>query len=283
MVERNSSRLIAVLIFVIILAATFGGCKPQSVEPEIPEQIYNFINPIPIPELPDEFKFPVHLGLREKAMEKHALNADTIGWLYVPGTTLDNEVLYYPNKEDKFHYLRKDFYGNYSFAGSYFVDYRSKFDGGRKGMSKNNTIYGHSMTDNPNDTLFSQLKKYKDINYAQNTPYIYFATLEEDIAWEVFAVYVTNVSFFYNTPNPSDEDFKAMVDTAKAKSIYDFGVEVGPDDKILTLSTCLYEHNGVSYGYPNNFRYVVSAKMVPRFEELKESTVVKLNATPMEP
>ena len=42
-------------------------------------------------------------------------------------------------------------------------------------------------------------------------------------------------------------------ETMKKRSIYDFGIDLNKDDKILTLSTC-YNDNGI--------RLVVQAKLV---------------------
>ena len=47
------------------------------------------------------------------------------------------------------------------------------------------------------------------------------------------------------------------------KSLYDYGITVGPGDKILTLSTCT-----VKYGaQDNDHRFVVMARLLPEGAE----------------
>lgn len=277
--KSNGLRVVvSLLVFIVLVSfvAMFLINKKKKQEvPVIPPEPA-FINTLPIEEHSSLTALPLDTGLVEMAHEKYELNDDTIGWLSFPSTSLSDVVMYYPNKDDRFHYLRKDFWGNYNFNGTYFIDYRSKFEGGREGLSFNNVIYGHSMSDNPDGGLFSPLKKLKSYDFAKENPYIYFSTLEEDMAWEIFAVYVTETQFIYNTPNPTLEDATNVIETSKEKSFFDYDVEVTPEDKILTLSTCLYEVNGVKVGYPNDYRYVVMAKLAPEHLRLKEQADVSL-------
>ncbi|MDR2931991.1 MAG: class B sortase, partial [Oscillospiraceae bacterium] len=165
-----------------------------------------FANPLPIPTQAAK-GFVVDTGFLEKAKEKHAINSDTVGWLQIPNTKIDDVIVFYPGDRNSY-YLRRDFNkvpntgplaGQY---GSYFADYRSKFEGGGQGLSRNTVIYGHSMEDNPDGGGFSQLKKYLDEDFARKNPYVYFSTLDEDMAWEVFAVFYTTINFAYNRPDP---------------------------------------------------------------------------------
>ena len=102
-----------------------------------------------------------------------ARNRDTIGWLTIPGTTVDAAVL---QAEDNAYYLRLNEDRRYEVFGCYFMDYEAK-TGGRNELSRNNIIYGHSdLRDNKEGPKFSQLFRYLDSEFLQAHPYIYYAT-----------------------------------------------------------------------------------------------------------
>lgn len=47
-------------------------------------------------------------------------NSDCIGWIYIPGTSVNYPVMHTPANPQK--YLRRDFYDNYSQSGVPFLD-----------------------------------------------------------------------------------------------------------------------------------------------------------------
>lgn len=230
-------------------------------------------------ELPD---FPDH---GEDIAEMKEINDDTRGWLRIPDTTIDDVVLSKIDPSDyNNYYLRRDEYKNYSFEGVYYADCRNQFDGTADGLSQNTTIYGHALdiNDDPDHIRFSQLKKYWDIDFAREHPYIYFSLEEEDLVWEVFASYFTTESHDYINPldGYTEKEVEAFVDELKARSDFDYHVEVGAGDKFLTLSTCVYKLTPGEY--PNKYRYVVTAKLVSDDIYKKEANV-EINANLLEP
>ena len=80
----------------------------------------------------------------------YAENSDTIGWLKIDGTEIDNVVMFAPDEIDK--YLHRDFYGNDSYRGCLFVDEFCDVLN-----SDNLIIYGHNMKDG---SMFGTLDKY---------------------------------------------------------------------------------------------------------------------------
>ena len=44
--------------------------------------------------------------------------------------------------------------------------------------------------------------------------------------------------YYINTEFKSDNEFNDFIKTIKSRTIYNYGVDVSADDKILTLSTC---------------------------------------------
>lgn len=224
--------------------------------------------------------------LSNNVLEKKALNPDTIGWLYVPDTSLNDPILF--NSESNNYYTNRGFDGKYNETGSYFADRRSIFGtGGRDGFGRNTTIYGYSKSDDPDDPMFSQLKKYRDPEFARTHPYIFFSTEKEDIAWEVFAVFDAHVNLPYILSEPSDMSVEDLATVIRLSSIYNYDVDVKPEDRVLTLSTAVYSVDG----HPDlsktelryDYRFAIAAKMVPPDEALKKEAQLDLNPAPVPP
>ena len=221
-------------------------------------------------------------------------NPDTVGWLYMKNTVIDEAVVKVNYNDNNEYYLRRTSLGepstgDYSVGwyGCYFADWRCTV-GARSLLSKNTVIYGHSMTDNVNagedyQKKFTELKRYLDIDFAKNNPYIYFSTPQSDMIWQIFAVFYTKTDFAYNTPDPSNADFLSIITEARKKSIYNYDIDVGISDNILTLSTCCYNYDGKSLGYPNDYRFVVMAKLLPADAALAETVTVEANPSIMKP
>lgn len=236
----------------------------------------------------------VQKRMLQDTIKYYELNKDTVAWLYIPGTTVNESVVRSPEANNDY-YLRRtnlgvESTGKYSegWYGCYYTDYRSIL-GSRYNLSKNLVIYGHSMTDNPDGARFAQLNKFGDIDFCRSHPYIYFSTIESEMVWQVFAVFYCRVQyvnnrldtedpaaiFNYNLPNPSNETFLKIVDEARQRSFFDFDVTVSAGDKILTLSTCTYNVVDV---YPNDYRMVVMARLLPAGAVLSDTVKVTANA-----
>ena len=81
------------------------------------------------------------------------LNKDVIGWIYLPGTSIDEPILKGKNNDT---YLYTDIHKKHNKAGSIFVEEKNKAD-----FSDDNTIiYGHNMKNGSRfHTLKTLLKK----------------------------------------------------------------------------------------------------------------------------
>ena len=92
------------------------------------------------------------------------------------------------------------------------------------------------------------------------------------MVWQVFAVFYTDIKFDYINPNPADATFNSLIKKAQDLSFYDYDVEVTSNDKILTLSTCTYRlADDTKLHYPNDYRYVVMAKLLPADAVLEDT------------
>lgn len=177
-----------------------------------------------------------------------AKNSDTVGWLYVPGTTIDLPVT---QTTDNAYYLKHGLDKQYKWKGNPFLDYRDT------AASKIQIIYGHNMGDGD---LFGQLKKYKDLSFLNKYPLLYFSDGTTDRYFKIFSVFITDLNFDYNEPNFSDDaSYESLVKQMTQRSFYNTNVDLRPSDTLLMLSTCTYEFHEA--------RFVVVARMLRMNEE----------------
>ena len=195
----------------------------------------------------------------------YAANTDTIGYVKIPGTSIDTVVV--QSDEDngltgKYKYLKNDFYGEFTKYGNVFLDYRC----GKYTLSTNTILYGHTTEDG--QQVFYDLEKYEDPEYFKQHPIVEYSTLYNTYRWKIFAVFATTVNasddggyvFDYIYPTMDEEDMRGYLEGVKERELYHTGVEVTPTDKILTLSTCSYLYH--TNGRRITARLVVVARML---------------------
>ena len=179
------------------------------------------------------------------------INSDVIGWIKIDGTNID-----YPVMQNGDFYLHKNIYKNYSSHGTPYLAEHCNLK-----SSDNLIIYGHHMNDN---TMFSQLEKYKNYSFYQNHKYINFYTIENGktigntyeimIAFKTIAYSDAGFRYYSYTDFQNIEDYEEFVDNCRNLEFYNTGVEGTNKDKYITLSTCEYSQK--------NGRMVVVAKEV---------------------
>ena len=213
------------------------------------------------------------------------VNPDTAGWLYLGDTTVDSPVF---QVEDNTYYLKHNNYREEDKNGAIVSDFRNRLTG-RDSQSQNLVIYAHSKDENPDGGVeasrefehFTELKRYQKKDYCLAHPYFLFATGEESMVFEVFAAFHTKTGFVYNIPDPSRSQMEEILAEAKRKSLFDFGVEVTADDRIMTLSTCCRR---IVPTYPNGYRFVVMGRLVEKGRPLEyENRTVTENPTALAP
>lgn len=174
------------------------------------------------------------------------INNETVGWLKVNNTKINYPVTQHSDND---YYLNYSYYKQKNSHGWIFMDYRNNIDI----LDKNTIIYGHR---NSKGLMFGTLKNVLDKSWYtnKNNQIITFNTLNQDIKWQIFSIYtLENTNDYLITNFSSDKAYTNFINKIKGRSIYDFGVEVGVDDNILTLSTC---YNNAKY------RLVVHAKLI---------------------
>lgn len=181
-----------------------------------------------------------------------AENDETIGWLRIDGTDIDNVVMYAPDEPEK--YLHRNFFGAYSARGTLYVaeacDVRT---------SDNVIIYGHHMKDG---SMFGALADYQDEDFWRAHRYVSFDTIYAEQRYEVVAAFYTRIpadgeaGFRYYDYTGADDaaSFAQYVALIEANRCYDTGISLAPGDRLLTLSTCAY--------HTKDGRFVVVAKQI---------------------
>ncbi|MBQ3151377.1 MAG: class B sortase [Clostridia bacterium] len=178
----------------------------------------------------------------------YAANNDTIGWIKIPGTSIDTVVVQNDDdngKTGEYRYLKNDFYGEFTKYGNVFLDFRCN----KYTPSTNTILYGHTTEDG--QQVFLDIEKYEDPEFFKKYPIIEYSTLYNNYKWKVFGIFATTTNasddngyvFDYIYPNMSEADMVGYLEQVDERVMYHTGVDVAPTDKILTLSTCSYNYH----------------------------------------
>ncbi len=107
-----------------------------------------------------------------------AINGEVTAWITVDGTNIDYPVV---QGDTDLDYMNKDVYGNFSLAGSIFMDVRNSAD-----FSDNYTlIYGHNMDEH---LMFGDLTLFKDKTFFGNNTTATLLLPGESRGYQVAAV-----------------------------------------------------------------------------------------------
>lgn len=163
------------------------------------------------------------------------INPEVVGWISIPRSQVNYPVM---QATDNSKYLNTSFFGKRSSTGAVFVDAKNNV----RELDQNVVIYAHNMGSHRTD-MFGELLNYNDQSYYESHRYIQFDTYWEKHGWwEVIAVirHDTRSSRFnyLKLEFESQDEFMEWVAAAQDLSLYDTGVHVGENDKIITLSTC---------------------------------------------
>ncbi|MCI9120320.1 MAG: class B sortase [Oscillibacter sp.] len=158
-----------------------------------------------------------------------AANPDVKGWISIPGTPVSYPVLQAADNE---YYLYRTWQGERNSMGSVFLDSTSSPD-----FSDFSTlVYGHRMR---NGTMFGSLREYRSQDYWQAHPSVYIVCEEGVARYDIYAAFEAEVrSQVYYLNFPEEEDRAAFVSYGLEHSQLDTGLQPGPEDRFLTLSTC---------------------------------------------
>ena len=158
-----------------------------------------------------------------------SMNSECFGWISIAGTNINYPVMHTPSNPQK--YLNKNFYGEYSYSGTPFLDARCSAD------RTNFIIYGHHMN---NGTMFAELCNYTSSSYRDEHKAVALETKGGVSAYTVFAVLKvkSDDEWYRFTSALTEKRYNSLVEYAKEKSIYETGIAPKYGQQILTLSTC---------------------------------------------
>ena len=171
-----------------------------------------------------------------------ATNSETVGYVYIPGTQLDEPVV---QTTDNATYLDKRFDGvNEPLMGTVFMDADNKKD-----FSDRLTwLFGHARGSKVADhRMFKDVNYFSRQEYFDEHPYVVIETPERKYYYEAVAmIIVPEETAFYRTSFDDDADFEKQLttiyDTAQVKKP---NVKVSSKDKYLVLSTCREEDDTI--------------------------------------
>lgn len=167
-----------------------------------------------------------------------ATNSDTIGYIYAPGTMLDEPIV---QTTDNSTYLDKSFEGeNAPYLGTVFMD----TDNNKNFSDKLTWLFGHARGSKVADhRMFNDVNFYDNQEYFDNHKYVVVETPERKLYYEAaFLIIVPETTAFYRTSFDSDEDFKKQLtevsNDARTKNPH---LKIDAKDRYLVLSTCREE------------------------------------------
>lgn len=171
-----------------------------------------------------------------------ATNSETVGYVYIPGTQLDEPVV---QTTDNATYLDKTFEGVHQpLMGAVFMDADNKKD-----FSDRLTwLFGHARGSKvPDHRMFRDVNYFSRQDYFDKHPYVVIETPERKYYYEAVAmIIVPEETAFYRTSFDDDADFEKQLttiyDTAQVKKP---NVKVSSKDKYLVLSTCREEDDTI--------------------------------------
>lgn len=149
-------------------------------------------------------------------------------WLSVPGTGIDYPVVQH---EDNQYYLTHNFHQEEQISGSIFADCTTV------PLAADNTIiYGHNMKDG---SMFAGLKKYKEEAFYKENPVIRLFYRGKWLECPILSCQVRNENDAgaYRA-NLLQEEWASYLKEMQERSVYDTGIVLNGNEKLITLSTC---------------------------------------------
>ena len=218
--------LVFFFMFLLSLIKIISYLKDNKDNKKIQETIINDSITIIEPIEEKEVKYDVDFKfLKEK-------NTDTIAYVKVNNTNIDYIVV---KGNDNSYYLKHNFEKKWNVSGWIFADYHNKFDE----SDKNIIIFGHNTRDG---SMFGTLKNTLNENWYNNDENhkIVLVTKYGTYFYQVLSTYsIKPEDYYINTEFENSDEFDKFVKKLKSRSVYDYGIEVYGEDKILTLSSCI--------------------------------------------
>lgn len=174
------------------------------------------------------------------AVDFHALKEvckDVVAWLYCPDTQINYPVV---QGEDNEYYLHRLISGEYNIGGTLFMDFRNSPDF----SDWNSIIYGHNMK---NGSMFAILPDYMEQEFYEEHPVWYLLTEECTYQIKLAGGYVTPADSDSYVIADSAEERSTLANKAARLSSFRSNVDILENDRLITLSTCVYDYENARY------------------------------------
>ena len=158
------------------------------------------------------------------------LNKDVVGWIKIFDTHISYPVV---QGKDNQEYLNKDVFGEFSFSGSIFLDYRNACDF----TDSYSIIYGHHME---YGAMFGDVVEFKNDDYFQEHKTGALFLLDDTYKITLFACVETQ-EFNNKINNPivqGKDNLDTLLKYIKDEAVQYRDISLNHDDKIIGLSTC---------------------------------------------
>lgn len=234
---RTGTDAYASLAQTAIVPAEPSRTEPEKpVAPTKPEPADMPEEPEPLPEEPEVFAHTVSFQVDFAPLLE--INGDTVAWIRSDTGEIDYPVV---QGADNDYYLNHLFDGTVNKNGTIFVDARNT-----PGFEDSNTIiYGHNML---NGAIFATLPQYSTAGYYEAHPTLELVTPDRGYILEVFSGYtVSSSADVYRMTFSSGIDYADYLVEIRQRSEFESPVEMAVTDKMVTLSTCVYQFSGARY------------------------------------
>lgn len=163
--------------------------------------------------------------------ELKSINSDYKMWIQIENTNINYPVV---QSSDNDYYLKHNFRKESNISGTVFVESANDIDN-----DKNIILYGHNMR---NGTMFNNITNYKEESFFNEDNKINIIMNNTLYEYEVFSVYVKNVSEVNLAIGFANEDeFINYAYNEAEESLYKKDVDFSAEDNLITLVTCSYE------------------------------------------
>ena len=247
---------IAIVLFGVMAFSAYQALSiyiPQKREQDRFQELRSLIENVAEDETDESASTVDEAAVRAKKYEKlMAMNGDMKAWLKIDGTVIDYPVMQ-TTREDGEYYLHRDFDEEYSYAGCLFVGKYCDPD------TDIFIIYGHNMN---NGSMFGDLDKYADADYAEKHQKIILDVGGERRIYSVFAAFRdkayteedSSFKYYEAVGNMYGYYYDEVVDWYLDKAVMTLGERPQYPQQVLLLSTCSY--------HTDNGRFVVAAQRV---------------------
>lgn len=223
-------RLIAlILAAAMLLALSACGKNGGNDETELyTEEVLTDAQGVPLPPNPVDFDY------------WQGMNDEIYAYITVPGTNVDYPIV--QSKSNDNFYLTHDYTGKYSYKGAVFTQSHNNFEF----TDPVSVVYGHNTDKND---LFSQLLYFQDADFFASHDTFTICIPGHVITYKIISAHTYDNRHILNSFNFRDpavlKDFQNSLlnPTALVRNVRE-GITLGPQDRVVILSTCSEHHSG---------------------------------------